>query len=236
MNINKRKLQILRAKIKETRAKVKAIKAKYKDVPKEKYTLLERIRGLKHIYAGLKGVFREIFLILYAKIFGYYKSVDKLPIYNWIQSLKGDYKYLYKRRIKSTPRFFERWHMQLFFQLEKVDMGYFNDLLKLKYLQSLYVTTKNIKYYNMANFHKAAMDDKKKKRNQLKSKSESLNDMVTLIEETMQGIGQIDVYKISTSRFYSLYYRAIEKRKEINRHGNNKESRHSRKQYSRRFK
>lgn len=222
------KLKELKREEERLKRQIKELKVKYKDVPKQKTSVIDRVKGLKHIYRGLKGAFKEILLVTYAKIFGYYKSVHKLPIHNWDEALKGDYSYLYKRRIKNTPRFFERLQMHLFFQLEKVNMDYFNDILKLKYLQSLHITTKNAKYLNQANSLKAAMKKKKKP-----VKTETLNGMVTIIEEMFNDIGKINIFKISTSRFYSLYYRAIEKRTDLMKKNKlyeyNKKNRFSRK-------
>lgn len=161
--------------------------------------------SVKAYISGLKAAFRELFLIIYAKVFGYYKNIDKLPIYNWNKLANGDYSYIYKRRIKGTPRFFKRLHLELFYQFEKVEMSGFDDILKLAYLRSLYVTTGQSRFLNKANFLEAKINSKPE------GKPPKLNDMLNVIEETFKSIGQIDIYKMSTSRFYSLYYRAIEK-------------------------
>jgi hypothetical protein len=163
---------------------------------------------------GLKAACLELFLITYAKLTGYYKHIDKLPIYNWFKLVDGEYNYLFKRRIKNHPRFFKRLYMELFFQLEKVDMTYFEEIHKLYYLRSLYVTTKKPQYLNQANFLEASMQKRKS------SKPLKLNDILSYIEDTLKSVGQIDVHKMSTSYFFHLYYRAIDKNKP-SRHGNN---------------
>jgi len=167
--------------------------------------MVKEIRG---IYYGLKAAFSEIFLITYAKTFGYYKHIDMLPIYNWDKAAKGDFTYLYKHRIKRTPRFFKRWFLELFYQLKKVKMDGFVDTLNLEYLESIYVTSGNPLYLNKARSLRAKMEKEEK------VEAQELDDMINLIEETFRSIGTIDVHKMSTMRFYSLYHRAIEKYKE----------------------
>ncbi len=159
---------------------------------------------------ALKAGFKEFSLITYAKIAGYYKHIDYLPIYNWDKLSNGEFNYLYKFKIKPTPRFFKRWYVELFYQFEKIEMSGFEDMLKLAYLKSLYVTTKQAKYLNMARSLEKRIKDKPK------SKPQKLNDMVNFIEESGVIRYEINVHKMSTSRFYSLYYRAIKKTKDSN--------------------
>lgn len=164
-------------------------------------------------YITLKRMAKEIFLITYAKMFGYYKNIDILPVYNWFKLMEGQYKYLYKKQIKQTPKFFVRLYSELFFQFDVVEMRSFDDILKLAYLFSLYETTENPKFLNQANSLKYQMTNRKK------TEPMKLNEMINRIEEQFDSIGKIDVHKMSTSRFFSLYYKAINKMK---KHGVNK--------------
>jgi hypothetical protein len=156
----------------------------------------------------------EMALYIYARLFGYYKHLDVLPAYNWFKILEGDYSYLYKRRIKKVPEVFKSFAAELFWQMEKVEMGYFDDMLKLAYLKSLWMTEKRPQFLNQARSlqHRIVQSGSKE------SKPARLNDMLNYIEETFSQEGQIDPKKISTSRFYSLYNRAVEKNeREIDR-------------------
>ena len=156
----------------------------------------------------------ELWLIFYANWRGYYKHIDKLPVYNWFKLSEGDYSYLYKKkRLKRCPEFFRALHMELWFQMEQIDPSYIRKLHKHAYLKSLYATTKNPRWINSANFLKAELESEKKVMQELPK----LNDMLNIIEETFNNIGQIDVYKMSTSRFFSLLNKAIDKNK---KHGN----------------
>ena len=162
----------------------------------------------------IKLFVREMSLFFYAWLFGYYKHIDTLPIYNWFKLLDGDYTYLYKKRIAQTPYLFQDLYGQLFFQMEKVEMGYFENVHKLAYLKSLYVTTKNPQFLNQARSLEHRMIEENKNDN----KKPKLNDMLNYIEETFSNIGQVNPMTTSTSRFYALYNRAIDKnRKEANR-------------------
>ena len=151
---------------------------------------------------------RELLLMAYAKIFGYYKRLDKLPVYNWFELLKGRYQFIYKRPIKSYPAIFGNVYMELFYQFEKIDTTYFEEIHKLAYLRSLYATTGQLRFLNQANFLEAKIE----KNNKIeKAELPNLNKMINLIEEEMNSIGSIDKYKMDTARFYSLYHRAVEK-------------------------
>jgi len=153
-------------------------------------------------------------LIIYAKLFGYYKSIDTIPIYNWFEVTKGNYVYLYKRRINIHPEYFKLIYNDLFFQLEHIDTSYFEKIHKIAYLRALYVLTKKPQHLNNSNFLMAELNNKK----EVINKPAKLNELVNYIEETFKNIGSIDVHKMSTSRFFSLYYRAIDKNKS---NGNN---------------
>lgn len=164
---------------------------------------------------AIRLFFRELFYLLYAKIFGYYKSIDYLPIYNWFKLIEGDYSYLYMRRIKNYPYSFADLYGEMFFQLEKVDITRFEKMHKVAYLRSLYATTKRIQYYNSANFLEAEILAEKKKGKA--QKGSSLNDMLNFIEQVLSMLGQIKVHDMSTSRFFSLYNLAVDKNR---KHGN----------------
>jgi len=160
------------------------------------------------IYA-FKIFIREMSLIIYAKIFGYYKSIDVIPIYNWFKLTEGEFAYLYKRRINMHPEYFKLVYNDMFFQLERIDTNYFEKIHKVAYLRAWYVLTKKPQYLNSSNFLMAEINKAK----EVKRKPIKLNELVTYIEETFKNVGTIDVHKMSASRFFSLYYRAIDKNK-----------------------
>ena len=166
------------------------------------------------MWYAIKLFVREMYLLGYAKLFGYYNHIDILPIYNWFKLLEGDYTYLYKKRIAQTPHLFQDLYRMLFFQMEKVEMGYFENVHRLAYLKSLYVTTKKPQFLNQAR----SLEHRMKEQNKKGGSKPKLNDMLNYIEKTFSKEGTLDPKKISTSRFYSLYHMAIEKnRKDANR-------------------
>ena len=165
----------------------------------------------------LKGLVDELIKVFQANILGYYKSIDKIPIYNWDKVTNGEYKYLFKRRIGIVPEYFKTIVSDMFFQLEKVNMDHIRERLDVTYVRSLYVTTKDIQYYNKANFMQKALDKKLSK----KVKRGTLNDQVNLIETTFNSIGSIDVHKVNAQRFYSMFNLAVKKIEASKKNGNN---------------
>lgn len=154
--------------------------------------------------------FKELMLSLKARRIGYYTNIDFLPVYNWFQIMNGKFEFLYKKQ-KTTkyPEFFKNIPLQMLFQFEKLDTEYFEKNHKLAYLRALFVLTKNVQFLNKYRVLKNELENDKK----IETKVAGLNDMLNVIEEGNKAIGQIDVHKMSTSRFFSLYYSTIEKNK-----------------------
>jgi len=157
-----------------------------------------------------KILFNQLRLSFIAKRIGYYTHIDYLPIYNWFQILKGNYEYLYiKKHINTYPEFFKQIPLEMLFQFEKLDMEYFEDILKLEYLKALYMYYKKPEYLNKFRSHEYKLNIKK----ETNTKQPTLNEMIVYIEEAFKNIGSIDVHKMSTSTFFAYYNRAIEKNK-----------------------
>lgn len=176
--------------------------------------LFHRIHeSVKGIWFFLKVFFGELLIMGYAEIFGYYKRLDEIPIFNWFEVLNGKYNYLYKKRIKKVPSIFGQVYMNIFYQMDRINADYFRKIHKLAYLRSLHATTDQVRYLNQANFLEAEIIKTAKN----PDKGIGLNDMLNIIEETFNNIGMIDKYKMDAARFYSLYYRAEEKIKAKNR-------------------
>ena len=155
-----------------------------------------------------KILFNELWLNFYAKkIKGYYISVDLIPIYNWDKIENGEYEYLYKRKAKRYPEYFKHVISEMFFQFENVNTDMITKQHQLAYIKSLYVTTKNIKYYNKANFLASEIN----KELSHKIKKQSLNEKINFIETTFNSIGSIDKHKMDASRFNSILNKAIKK-------------------------
>ena len=166
----------------------------------------------------LKIFFGELIKIYHAKILGYYTSIDKIPIYNWDKVVGGEYKYLFKKRIGKVPSYFNQIVETMFYQLELVNMDSINERLNIAYVRSLYVTTKNKKYFNQANFMQAALDKKLEKNH----KKSTLNEQINFIETTFNSLGAIDKHKMDAQSFYSKLNLAIKRNEELaSRHGNN---------------
>lgn len=156
----------------------------------------------------IKTFLRELLITLFAKISGYYISIDDISAYNWHHVEQGELQYLYKRLIfKKVPSIFKDVVKEMFFQFEKIDPTYFRRIHKLAYLKSLYLTSKNIRYLNDANTleYNILNDDPKKK------VKHTLNEKINFMEAIFNSPGQINPKKLSASRFYSLLDLAIQK-------------------------
>jgi len=164
----------------------------------------------------LRAFFRELKLMYLAKKKGYYTHIDFLPVWNWFEISKGNLEYLYKKDpVKFYPEYFKKIPLEMLFQFEYLDTTYFQKMQQLAYLRALYATTKRFDYLNKAN----SLEHEIKKESSIENKKATLNEMCVFIEEAFKNIGAIDVQKMSTSKFFALYYRAIEKNKKGN--GNN---------------
>lgn len=180
--------------------------------------MFKRIKDFFSNFSFFLKVFtREFSLARYAKTVGFYTNLDIIPIYNFYQLFDGKLEYLYKKkRIKKYPEYFKTVFVELFYQMEKVDMYMIEKQHKLQYLYSLYLTTKRSDFLNKA--RSLAHEIKKEKEHE--KVNESLNESVNFIEMNNNSIGAIDVHKIAASRFYSLYYATIEKLKSGNTQSN----------------
>lgn len=166
-----------------------------------------------------KVFFKELFLNIYAKMLGYYTSVDKIPIYNWDKIENGHYEYLYKHKIGHVPEYFKKVISDMFFQFETVNSDLIQKRLDLAYLRSLYVTSKRIDFYNKARFLAAEIERMTEK----EVKKSTLNEKINFVETTFNSIGSIDKHKVDAQRFYSMLNLAIKKIDNIRAksHGNN---------------
>ena len=155
-----------------------------------------------------KAAFNEFKKISLAKRYGYYDNINELPVFNWFEISKGNYQFLHKnKKIKTYPRFFKRVHEQMLYQFDNLDNSRLRKYAELAYMKSLYEITKNVRYLNMYNTQLAEFEKEQKK----SKKEHKINDITTFIEEIFESIGVIDIYKISTARYFSLYNRAIKK-------------------------
>lgn len=175
----------------------------------------------KYLPFFLKTFFEQLRINLKAKKLGYYTSIDDIPIYNWNQIEQGKFEFLFKDKQGKVPIFFTQIISDMFFQFEHINLDLIRKKHKAAYLLSLFVTKKDVKYLNQYRHLEAEI----KKDESKKVKRQTLNQKVNYIEETFNQIASIDVKKISTSRFYSLYYQAIERNRKLRQDANNKKKR-----------
>ncbi len=164
-----------------------------------------------------KVLFSELLKIYHARILGYYKSVDKIPIYNWDKIEQGEYQYLFKKKIAKVPEYFKVIITEMFYQFEHVNMDMILKQLDYAYLKSLYVKTKNPDFLNKARSKESEIV----KDLNHDIKKTPLNKQINFVETVFNSIGSIDKHKMDASRFKSLLNAAIEKQEKMLSHGNN---------------
>ena len=173
---------------------------------------MKKLKGIFILIKILFGILNKQSLLeikkqRQAKKYGYYTNINELPIFNWFQLDKGNFEYLHKnKKIKTYPIFFKRIYESMMYQFENLDNTNLRKIAELAYLKSLHQTTKEVRFLNLHNTKEAEL----KKKIKIK-KDYKINEIITFIEEVFENIGTIDVYKMSTARFFSLYNRAIKK-------------------------
>lgn len=182
---------------------------------KNKLTIRDKLSVFGYFF---KVLIAELKAIVKAKRIGYYTSIDDIPIYNWNKIENGEYKYLFKSSAKrdflKVPEFFPSIISEMFYQFEKVNMTMIEKRHTLAYLRSLFVTTGRVDFLNKSRHLEAEI--KRLEKESSKVKKSTLNERINLIESTFHSIGNIDVKKMSASRFYSLLHLAIKNIEDAN--------------------
>lgn len=144
----------------------------------------------------------------------YYKSIDKLPVYNWFMIQNNDLKWLYKYRIfKYIPGFFLKVITDMVYQFETLDLTMIRKRAEYEILRSMAARQNNKNLEFNANLIEKEIEKLEKK---IKDDNGlTLNGFLDYIEMTFESIGSLDPYKLSTSRAFSLYHKAIEKNKQL---------------------
>ena len=141
----------------------------------------------------------------------YYTHIEDLPVYNFFKIKSGKYEYLWKYekdRDKPYPKgLFLSILQEMYFQFPKLDNTYLRNLADLADYESKWIRTKNFRWKNEMNTLKKKIED-------TKSTELNLDDFTDYIEHTFKNpVGSLDVYKVSTSKAFNNYYKAIEKNK-----------------------
>lgn len=141
---------------------------------------------------------------------GYYIHIDELPLKNFFKIKNGEYKYLW---IKDVEKPFNKFlfmgvFQQMRFQFKELDNDYLRAQLLAAEYESKYVrSTKQadkVRWLNYWTTQQKVVDN-------WKSSDWDIDDFTDYIERTY-GLapGSIDIEKISTSKGFNNFHRAIE--------------------------
>lgn len=166
----------------------------------------------RHIFKKIKifisGLIDKCILILPI----YYTSVDQISLSKWWQVVNGNLRGLYKINLFTRiPYKFYYILLDMMFQFDNINMEIFEKEADLAILKSIAARNndKSMKFQADVLANKL----KKERENKSQEKQVTLNQFIDYIELTFNCVGSINPDKISASRAYSLYYKAIERNK-----------------------
>jgi hypothetical protein len=141
----------------------------------------------------------------------YYDHVEDIPVYNFFKVAKGEYQYLYKDSKdydKPYPEeLFKIVFNRMYFQFKKLDNTYLRQKAQLEVYWSKWIVEKNYRWKNEFNTLKNKLEKEVKK-------ELDIDDFTDYIERTFdQPVGSLDIYKVSVSKAFNNYHRAIEHNK-----------------------
>ena len=143
----------------------------------------------------------------------YYNNLEKISLRKWFDIIEGNYIELYKIKLtKHVPSFFLEIIMDMTFKSDNVDLTELKKQADLAILYSMAARMDNKSILFQADSMSKDMEKKDKKN---ESKEVKLNDFIDYIEITFEQIGTIDPDKISASRAFSLYHKAVQRNKAI---------------------
>lgn len=142
----------------------------------------------------------------------YYRSFSHITLRKWFELKDGNYQSLYKyARFKYIPAFFYEIVLNMLYELDHVDMTIFRKKADLAILQSIAARTgsKTVK------FQADVLANEIKQKEEKESTNITLNEFIDYIELTFNQIGMIDPERMKASRALSLYHKAVEQNKRL---------------------
>jgi len=142
----------------------------------------------------------------------YHRSLGHITLRKWFELKDGDYKALYKYvRFSYIPAFFYEIVLNMLYELDHVDMTMFRKKAELAILQSISARTgsKTVKFQADVLANEIIQKESKE------GESIKLNEFIDYIELTFNQIGMIDPDKMKASRGLSLYNKAVEQNKRL---------------------
>ena len=161
---------------------------------------------------GIKKAFQSCIDTIIKRLPVNYKSIHLLPIFYWFELQKNDYSVLYKVKFtKYIPNFFYEIALNMMFEFDNLDLTLLRKKGELAVLRSISVRTNNKSYKFQADVLEKEINKKLEKH----GKEITMNEFIDYIELTFNTPGMIKPFETSTSRTFSLYHRAIERNKAL---------------------
>ena len=144
----------------------------------------------------------------------YYKSFDTIKLRKWFQVQNGNLKALYKVHLfNRVPVFFLKIVMDMIYSMPVLDLTLLRKKADVAILNSIAQRTGNKSMKFQADIMIKEIQDKESKLDT--GKEMNLDEFIDYIELTFESIGMIDADKMTASRAFSLFHKAVEKNKRL---------------------
>lgn len=146
----------------------------------------------------------------------YYKTIHKLPVWNWFKIQKGELNYLWKDETKKhIPNFFYQVVQNMMYEFEYLDLTLARKKALATVYKSMAARLKNKSIEFNAKVIEKEIENEIKKLND--SDSTGIDGFLDFIELTFNNIGGLNPYNISTARAFSLFNKAKKRTEELKR-------------------
>lgn len=142
----------------------------------------------------------------------YYRSFHQISLRKWFELKDGNYRSLYKyAKFKYIPAFFYEIVLNMLYELDHVDMTMFRKKADLAILESIAARTgsKTVK------FQADVLANEIRQKESKETETIKLNEFIDYIELTFNQIGMVDPDRMKASRALSLYNKAVEQNKRL---------------------
>lgn len=157
---------------------------------------------------GIKKTIRIVKDALIKRLPIYYESITKMPVYNWFEIKSGNFKALYQIKLWDyIPSFFDKVALNMFYEFDVLDLTLLRKKADHAFMDSIAKRTNDLSLQFQADVLKKDIERQEEK----KGEEVTLNKFIDYIEITFNCVGTIDPFKISTSRAFSLYNKAVQK-------------------------
>ena len=144
----------------------------------------------------------------------YYTSINyrPIPVAKWFKLMEGDYSALYRVKLfNRIPNFFYEIVADMYFQFDHLEMESLIAQRDLVLLKSIAARTNS----TIIRFQANELENRLKKNKEKPKNDMKLNDFIDYIELTFESIGKLDPDTLGTGRAFSMYHKAVDKNKRL---------------------